>query len=663
MHRSAVAFALACLGGFPALAQDDLNIAHFELPGFPAGWTATGTAFGSGPARMESPLPGQQQVHGVAGSGYLNSYHGMDPTVGTLQSGGFTIQRSYLNFLIGGGNKPAETYVELLVDGKAVKTATGYDNERMYWITWDMRAYLGKTAVIRLVDKATGGWGHLLADDFSQGETAKAFQESLRPQFHFSPPNNWVNDPNGMVYYDGEYHLFYQHNPYGINWGNIAWGHAVSPDMIHWTHLPVALPPDSDQCLAYSGTAVVDWENTAGFQTGSEKTLILFWTSFGCGQRLAYSNDRGRTWTKWSGNPIIPQEQDARDPKVFWHAPSKQWVLAVWTPAKGNGIAFYTSPDLKTWTYRSITTGFFECPDIFELAIDGDPDRKKWVLHAADPKYAIGTFDGGRFQAESGMHTLDWGRHWYASQSWSDIPASDGRRINISWMRDAAYPDMPFNGQMSIPATLSLKTTPEGVRLVQYPVKELEVLRAKTESFKDRTLASGQSLLSGVQSELFDVEAEFEIPAAGAASEFGIKVRGTTVAYKTSAKSLSALDRTAPLTPVENRIRLRILADRSSLEVFGNEGTAALTSGFHPPAASRAVEAYAVGGAVKLVSMDVHQLRGAWDPRRIEEAWKPKPTAIRRAERKASYLPGLLRRGNHDILGRLLPPASFTGRN
>lgn len=638
-----------------AHAQADIKIADFESAGYPPDWAVTGTAFGSGPA--QATLPNQQPVSGIVGTGYLNSYHGGDDSKGTLQSAAFAIQRPYINFLAGGGNHPLKAAVELVVDGKTVLSATGNHNEAMYWRTWDVTAWQGKTAFIRLVDDATGDWGHILADEFSQSGVPKAFQEPLRPQFHFTPPHNWINDPNGLVYYGGEYHFFYQHNPYGMGWGNIAWGHAVSPDMVHWQHLPVALEPDNAGCLAYSGSAVVDWENTAGFQTGAEKTLIIFWTSFGCGQRLAYSNDRGRTWTKWSGNPLIPNEGEMRDPKVYWHAPSRKWVMAVWTDTRGGGISFWTSPNLKTWSFSSILGGFFECPDYFELAVDGNPSDRRWVLHAAAGDYILGAFDGTRFVKQAGPFKMDYGRNWYASQSFADIPAADGRRINISWMREASFPGMPFNGQMSLPTSLALKTLPDGVRLTRLPVKELDVLRLKTDAFKDRVLSPGQNPLAGITGDLFDIQAEFE---TGGASEFGIKVRGSTVAYKVGARTLGALDRTAPLSPVGNRVKVRVIVDRASLEVFGNDGAVVLTGSFIPPGDNHGLEAYAVGGDAKIVSLDVHHLRGAWNPKDLRDAWERSkvPSAVAPRTAKAEgpgWTRALIRRGAFDALGRITP--------
>jgi fructan beta-fructosidase len=635
----------------------ELPIADFESADY-AGWTATGNAFGTGPAH--GTLGAQQAVSGFLGQGLANTYLGGDGPTGTLESPAFTLERDFLNFLIGGGSHGDQTRVDLLVDGKTVLSASGIESEALFRTTWNLKPWAGKSARLRIVDNATGGWGHILADDFRQSDESKAFREALRPQFHFTAPKGWLNDPNGMAYYDGEYHLFYQHNPFGLPWGNMTWGHAVSPDMIHWEHLPLAIHPDNETCTAYSGSAMVDWNNTAGFQTGKEKALIILWTSIGCGQRLAYSNDRGRTWTKWEGNPVIAQEADARDPKVFWSKAAGKWILAIWTPERGGGISFYGSPDLKAWTWLSIANGYHECPNIWESPVDGNPARTKWVLHGAHGQYRTGAFDGIRFTADAGPFAMDWGRNWYASQIFSDIPAQDGRTLNISWMMGGSFPGMPFNGQMSIPTSLTLKTLPQGVRLMRMPIKEIEALRVHTDTWKDRTLAPGENLLSGLTGDLYDIEAEFETAAAGAA-EFGFRLRDSTVAYKVAEKKLHALDKSADLAPAGGRIKMRILLDRSSLEVFGNDGEVSLTSNFIPVAGRNGLQVYATGGSVKIVSLAAHKLRGAWDPKDVQEAWdKAKETTGMRnaAPVKAGAIGKAKGTGRFDANGRSRPIGS-----
>jgi len=243
------------------------------------------------------------------------------------------------------------------------------------------------------------------------------YQELYRPQFHFTPAQNWMNDPNGLVYYKGEYHLFFQYNPFGSQWGNMSWGHAVSRDLVDWKQLPVAIPMEGDE-LIFSGSAVVDKDNTSGFGTRKNPPMVAIYTSARPGsqaQSLAYSTDRGRTWTKYAGNPVLDiGSAEFRDPKVFWYAPQHKWVMAV-SKALEHKIALYSSADLKTWTHMSdfgpanATGGAWECPDLFPLAVHGNRHRTKWVLivninpggiaGGSGAQYFVGDFDGTTFKA------------------------------------------------------------------------------------------------------------------------------------------------------------------------------------------------------------------------------------------------------------------------
>jgi levanase len=246
-----------------------------------------------------------------------------------------------------------------------------------------------------------------------------SYQELYRPQFHFTPATNWMNDPNGLVYYKGEYHLFFQHNPSGNTWGNMSWGHAVSRDLVHWKQLPLAIPMEGDEMI-FSGSAVVDRENTSGFGTRQNPPMVAIYTSARPGsqaQSLAYSTDRGRTWTKYAGNPVLDiDSSEFRDPKVFWYAPEHKWVMAV-SMAVEHKIRFYSSPDLKAWTLMSdfgpanATGGAWECPDLFPLPVDGNRHKRKWVLivnvnpggiaGGSAAQYFVGDFDGKHFTADN----------------------------------------------------------------------------------------------------------------------------------------------------------------------------------------------------------------------------------------------------------------------
>ena len=445
------------------------------------------------------------------------------------------------------------------------------------------------------------------------------YQETYRPQFHFTPARNWTNDPNGLVFYQGEYHLFFQHNPFAIDWGNMTWGHAVSPDMVHWTQLDHAIHPDKLGTI-FSGSAVVDWHDTAGFQSGDEKTLVCIYTSAGdtseeskgqpFTQSIAYSTDRGRTWTKHAGNPVLGHVAGRnRDPKVVWHEPTHKWVMALFLDK--NGYALFGSPNLTEWTRLCDVEvpGASECPDLFELAVDGDPANTRWVFWGANGNYLLGAFNGETYTTESGPHGSNWGANCYAAQTWSDIPPDDGRRLQIAWMAKGQYPGMPFNQQVSFPRELSLRTTPDGIRLFITPIREIEGLHAKTHAWADVPLRPGENLLDGLEGELLDIRAEID---PGRAARVGLTLRGEACEYDVAQQKLSCLDKDAPLPLEDGRIRLQILLDRTSIEVFGNGGAISMPTCFLPTTEARSLGIYAEGGEARVVSLDVYELRSAW---------------------------------------------------
>jgi sucrose-6-phosphate hydrolase SacC (GH32 family) len=441
-----------------------------------------------------------------------------------------------------------------------------------------------------------------------------------RPQFHFTARENWINDPNGLVFYKGEYHLFFQHNPSGLNWGNMTWGHAVSSNLVHWQQLPHALETDA-LGMMFSGSAVVDWRNTAGFQRGPDPALVAVYTASGSAllrdkapdtQCLACSHDCGRTWTKFAGNPVVPQiTAGNRDPKVFWHAPTQRWIMALYVGQPGahetcHTIEFLNSPDLKTWTRTGGIEGFYECPDLFELPVEGAPGETRWVLFAADGRYRIGHFDGMRFVPGSAKLTGDWGANFYAGQTYSDVPAADGRRILIAWMRGGNYPGMPFNQQMTFPCELRLHAFPEGPRLCRMPVREIEEIQARTHRVDPMDVAPGEDPLAGIEGDLLDIAADIEI---GTASEVGLVVRGHRIAYLAGDRVLCVGGRCAPLAPLDNgRVRLRVLLDRASVEVFANDGRVAFSNCFLPRPEIHGTSFFASGGTARVFALEVRML-------------------------------------------------------
>lgn len=469
-----------------------------------------------------------------------------------------------------------------------------------------------------------------LSDEFYGGEPA--YNEKYRPQFHFSPRRGWTNDPNGLVYYKGRYHLFYQHNPFGVNWGNMTWGHATSPDLLHWTEAPDALTPDPLGTI-FSGSGAVDWNNATGFQTDpqGEPPLVFMFTYNGpnmrygnkASQALAYSLDGGETLIKYDGNPTIPHIVGGnRDPKIFWFEPTKRWVTPLYMD--GEDYAIFTSPDLKTWTKTCDVKnlGCSECPDMFALPVDGDESKTLWVFWGGNGKYVLGDFDGETFAPKTAPLDAKWGGNDYAAQTYSDVP---GRRIQFSWMQGGSYPEAPFNQQFTVPRELTLRSTPDGVRLCVNPVEELKTLRGKRLSLELKTRKDGSGafvpvpkLGASASFDLLDVELSFEIENV-ASQTFAI--RGRKIELNFADKTMKHEGVVAPLAVEDGKVSLRLVLDRTSLEIFANDGLSQIAKCFVPEDKNDApiVElspAVVTNGAANVrrnVKLEVYPLRSVWN--------------------------------------------------
>jgi sucrose-6-phosphate hydrolase SacC (GH32 family) len=420
-----------------------------------------------------------------------------------------------------------------------------------------------------------------------------------------------------MVYFNGEYHLFFQHNPYGWGWGNMHWGHAVSKDLVHWEELGDKLLPDAMGPM-FSGSAVIDWNNTSGFGKDGKPPMVLIYTAAGnpTVQGIAYSTD-GRNFTKYSGNPVLPQITGGnRDPKVLWHAPTKQWVMVLYVELQGkHTIHFFNSPNLRDWKLASITEGIpgsgylYECPDFFELPVDNNSSEKKWVLLGANTEYAIGTFDGVNFKAEQTKLPGHRGRGFYAPQTFSDIPTTDGRRIQIGWFQTPT-PGMSFNQSMTIPLELKLQRTSDGPRLTFTPVKELESLRAKTATFERIEVKPGdRNPLDAINFELLELRAEIE---PGEAKEIVFNIRDAMIIYEPLKQEISVNGQRAAAPLRDGKLRLTIYCDRTGLEVFASDGLCYVPMPFNTNADNRRIFFETRGGAAKVEKLQVHELRSAW---------------------------------------------------
>ncbi|MEH7504000.1 glycoside hydrolase family 32 protein [Neobacillus drentensis] len=486
------------------------------------------------------------------------------------------------------------------------------------------------------------------------------YKEKHRPQYHFSPEEKWMNDPNGMVFFKDEYHLFYQYHPFGTTWGPMHWGHAISKDLIHWEHLPIALYPDEHGAI-FSGSAVVDWKNTSGFFP-DEPGLVAIYTSADTypdsdrprqRQSLAYSKDDGRTWTKYEGNPVLSDVNitDYRDPKVFWHDETNKWVMVL---ATGQSITIYTSLNLKDWEFASefgskagSHDGVWECPDLFKLPVDGDDLNQKWVMfvsigdngqsnEGSRTQYFIGEFDGMNFVNDNPDETvlwMDFGRDNYAGVSWSDIPAEDGRRIYIGWMSNWRYanqvPTEGWRSAMTLPRELSLTSTESGVCLIQKVVSEFNSIRNHSVVTQDLTIESSTPITFEMPSHLMEVIVKFEKRDAacfGIIFENGenervliqydaevekLMVDRMQAGISSFSESFPAKQETA-LKMENGKITLQIFMDASSIEVLANNGKAVCTSLVFPKQPYDKILLFSNNGTTQVSSLGLIDLYSIW---------------------------------------------------
>ncbi len=460
-------------------------------------------------------------------------------------------------------------------------------------------------------------------------------REKFRPLYHFTPKYGWMNDPNGMVYLDGEYHLFYQYNPYGSMWGNMHWGHAVTKDLVTWEHLPVAISPDSLGTI-FSGNCVVDKENVSGF---GKDAIVAFYTSAGemQTQSIAYSNDKGRTFHKYGNNPVLKADiPDFRDPNVFYHEPTGKWIMVV---AAGQEIWFYSSANLRDWVYESTFGegygnhgGVWECPDLLELAVEGDPSDKRWVLlvninpggifGGSATQYFTGTFDGKAFSCESTPETtkwMDWGKDHYATVTWANAP--EGRAIALAWMSNWQYanevPTQQYRSANSVPREIALYLDKEEAYLLNFPVKELEKLRGEPHEMGGFTVDKSYNIetLLDKNEGTYEIEVELENIHA---EVFGFKLfngKGEYIdLYYNLPEHQFCMDRTksgltgfsrdfpaVTAAPVERSgtYTLRIYVDSSSVECFAGDGKFVMTNLVFPDEPYNRMSFYSKGGAGK----------------------------------------------------------------
>lgn len=498
----------------------------------------------------------------------------------------------------------------------------------------------------------------LLALVLTGASFSRSATDAYRPQYHFSPSQNWTNDPNGLVFFEGEYHLFFQYNPFGDKWGHMSWGHAVSRDLLHWKQLPVALPEENG-VMIFTGSTVVDTANTSGFCTGGKPCLVAIYTGHTPDhggskslqtQNIAYSLDRGRTWTKYKANPVLDLHMsDFRDPKVLWSEASKRWVMAVALPNE-HKVRFYASPNLKQWKAVSefgpagAAAGQWECPELFELPVEASGERR-WVMKVglnpgalqggSGEQYFVGRFDGTKFINDNpAIQTLwtDYGKDCYCALTFNNLPALQPATM-IGWMDNWQYaadlPTAPWRGQMTVPRKLGLRKTADGLRLVQEPIDAVAKMRAQQERVSGKDLEAINKELAGrplPADHMFDLEAKLHlgnskrgglrlVSADGSATTIGFD-RGSGKVFVDRSKSgkvgfnhdFPAVTR-APLPLANSELDLRILSDRNSLEVFAGGGQVTITNLVFLPEGAQHIEVFSEPVSLENASIEFWSLR------------------------------------------------------
>ncbi len=514
-----------------------------------------------------------------------------------------------------------------------------------YYIPFDLSAYEGKDISVDIqgMPESSLCWEKMsLSDTFDMTN-----REKFRPVYHHTPAYGWMNDPNGMFYKDGVYHLYFQHNPYGSTWGNMTWGHSTTTDLVNWNYEGLAIKPDAWGAV-FSGSAVVDYDNTAGF---GKNAVVAFYTSAKSSpwgdtqsQSMAYSLDNGKTFVKYAYNPVVTSsKRDFRDPKVFWYAPDKHWVMIL---AGGQEMDIYSSKNLKDWKYESsfgakqgAHGGVWECPDLVELPVEGAKE-KKWVLicniNPGGPfggnaaQYFVGTFDGKKFVNESPTQTkwMDWGKDHYATVTFSNAPG--GRCIALGWMSNWQYqtvlPTLQYRGSNTIARDLTLYRQDGELLLRCTPSPEIEKARMQKVSVPSFKVSDSYDLASLLEGNDGAYEIDMTIKNSGASkimftlsNDKGEKVN----MYYDIMRKQFVMDRSesgkvdfsvdfpavtvAPVYDTDN-IRLRLFVDRTSIEAFGEGGKFVMTNQVFPTEPYNKMSFVSVRGNFTVKSMDVYKL-------------------------------------------------------
>ncbi|AQT68938.1 Levanase precursor [Anaerohalosphaera lusitana] len=617
-------------------AKDDILIADFEQSNY-GSWFISGKAFGASPAH--GALPGQMTVKGYLGDCLVNSFTEGDASTGRLISPPFTIKRDYINFLIGGGYHPDQTCIQLTIDDKPVKTATGMNMELLTWHTWDVSKHIDKTARIEIIDKHTGGWGHINIDHIYQSDKPKLTGENMyvakamanvkrfipqvkndphRPVYHFASPAMWMNDINGPIHHDGWYHIFYQHNPYGDQWGHMHWGHARSRDLVNWQHLPIGLAPSlskgEEHC--FSGCTWLDEKGTP----------IIFYTSIGHElpeQWAAIGDENLLNWRKPKQNPFLEMSdhgdtfiKDWRDPFIFEHGDRTFMVLGgKLEPADGGEAAatIYEAENgsLLDWTYKGIifrhpdkNLRSLECPNFFPLQ-----DKHVMLDSPYGPvEYFVGDFNAQTYKFDATSKGLiDHSGDYYATNI---MYGPKERCILLGWIR-GFKPDQGWNGVMAIPRIMTID---KAGNIIQQPAAEMKQLRTEKQNRNLVQASDSSKTVMKKAGKTFEITTTLD---PGSAEKCILQLCSNAdgsdamdIVYTPG--KLTVAGTAVPLDLQKGeKIDLHIFVDRTVLEVFINNGKHVVTEVIYTDPNSNAVIFRSENGRAALRDFTLYQLKPA----------------------------------------------------
>ena len=693
----------------PVGSAENVLIEDFETQTH-ANWIVTGDAFGEYPYLVPTSILQTWGDSGFEGMQMITSYVNGDRGRGMLLSPVFTIDRKYMNFLVGGGFE--DVYVSLLVEGEEVFREAGKKSRVMSWITKDLSAHAGKEARIKIVDNSVAGWGFINADYFclsdlpisiskkqvvkiekkylnfpvgyyvdmekvnlfhdgekiyefdirvspnpdywvylncerwlgreievevvcnplhSQAtssvlaadlihqsdepvENASFYTEPYRPYYHYSVARAWLTDVCGIFYYEGKWHLQYQRNPFGIDWGNMHWGHAISDDLLHWTELDNSIIPDTLGPV-FAGMSIIDTDNVLGLQNGSLPTVVSFYTAAGgfsdmskgkCHtQCMAYSVDGGVNWVKYAGNPVLGEvAAENRDPHVFYDEENVQWVMVLFL--NGNTYGFLVSRDLVHWEMISTYTlaGEFECPDFYKIKVQGS-DEHKWVLSGVHGYYQVGRWDGKHFVAETMVKDLDFGSMTFVPRTFVNVP--DGRKIQM-WNTGEQFGYVPFRNQMTFPREVQLRKKGRDYILYSLPIKEVERLHGNEYAFDSFPVSQR------VASTAFHLKARFGIEGEDGFLE--MHMNKMVFLYDVSTRKFSIMNngtlvRELELIPEDNMVSVELLSDMGFMEIFLNNGETVGT--FFQPLNTVAVPISAIATkGIAISEFKIYEMKSIW---------------------------------------------------